>query len=260
MPIVPRSKPRLKTTYTSGAGGLTWYQSFNAAGRATQITSSWSDSQHPATLVSGVHYNAQSSVTADTLGNGLTDTAAFNPRLQPCRMNVNSSGTVLGTCTDAVPPGNVLDLNVGFNYGSGDNGNVVSWTAVGAQTFTRSYPSTSAYDGVNRLIAMTDSASGATCKGLSWSYDAWGNRLTQTPTAGTCNAWNASYNTSNQPTTSGYQFDAAGNMTHDASHSYTYDAENRITQVDGGSTASYIYDAEGHRVQKTAGGVTTNYV
>ncbi|HVB57031.1 MAG TPA: RHS repeat-associated core domain-containing protein [Candidatus Acidoferrales bacterium] len=55
-------------------------------------------------------------------------------------------------------------------------------------------------------------------------------------------------------------FDAAGNMTHDASHSYTYDAENRITQVDGGSTASYIYDAEGRRVQKTAAGVTTNYV
>jgi len=34
-------------------------------------------------------------------------------------------------------------------------------------------------------------------------------------------------------------------MTHDASHSYTYDAENRITKVDGGSTATYGYDVDG---------------
>jgi RHS repeat-associated protein len=42
----------------------------------------------------------------------------------------------------------------------------------------------------------------------------------------------------------------AGDVTHDATHSYTYDAEDRVTQVDGGSTASYIYGADGHRVEK----------
>jgi RHS repeat-associated protein len=57
-----------------------------------------------------------------------------------------------------------------------------------------------------------------------------------------------------------YQYDAAGNMTHDASHSYTYDAENRIIQVDGGNTASYRYDGLGRRVQKTVAGVSTDYV
>jgi RHS repeat-associated protein len=49
-------------------------------------------------------------------------------------------------------------------------------------------------------------------------------------------------------------------MIHDASHSYTYDAENRLISVNGGSTASYVYDAEGRRVQKTAGGAQTNYI
>ncbi|HVB34241.1 MAG TPA: RHS repeat-associated core domain-containing protein [Patescibacteria group bacterium] len=49
-------------------------------------------------------------------------------------------------------------------------------------------------------------------------------------------------------------------MIHDASHSYAYDAENRITQVDGGATATYSYDADGQRIQKNAGGTITNYV
>jgi RHS repeat-associated protein len=37
-------------------------------------------------------------------------------------------------------------------------------------------------------------------------------------------------------------------------------AENRLTAVDGGSTASYVYDALGHREQKTVGSTPTNYV
>jgi RHS repeat-associated protein len=35
-------------------------------------------------------------------------------------------------------------------------------------------------------------------------------------------------------------------------HNYAYDAENRISTVDGGSTASYTYDAEGRRIAKEA--------
>ena len=51
---------------------------------------------------------------------------------------------------------------------------------------------------------------------------------------------------------SGFTFDAAGNIINDSSHTYIYDAENRIVQVDSGSTAVYAYDAEGRRVAKTA--------
>jgi RHS repeat-associated protein len=38
----------------------------------------------------------------------------------------------------------------------------------------------------------------------------------------------------------------------DGLHNYTFDAENRIIKVDGGNTATYVYDADGHRVQKTS--------
>jgi RHS repeat-associated protein len=161
-------------------------------------------------------------------------------------MNVNSSGTLLSSCTASVPSGNLLDLTTGFSYGSADNGSVMSWAAAGQQSFNRSY----SYDGVNRLSTM--SAPGDTCSGLSWSYDQWGNRTAQTVTGGTCGSSQLTFNSSNRVTNTGFQYDAAGNMTHDASHSYTYDAENRITKVDGGSTATYVYGADGRRVSKTS--------
>jgi RHS repeat-associated protein len=242
------------TSYTNPYGTV-FTQSFNAAGRVKQVTSSWSDSQHPATLVSGVHYNAAPGITAATLGNGLTGTSAYNGLLQPCRVNVNSSATVLSSCTAAVPSGNVLDLTFGFNYGSTDNGNVMSFAAVGAQTFNRSYT----YDAANRIYTM--SAPGDQCTGLQWTIDAWGNRTIQAATGGTCDAFNQPVGTNNnQFSNSSYQYDAAGNMLKDGVHTYAYDAENRISAVDGGSTASYTYDAQGGRAAKTVGSALTYYV
>src|SRR5581483_10353687 len=49
----------------------------------------------------------------------------------------------------------------------------------------------------------------------------------------------------------GYSYDAAGNLLNDGVHSYAYNAENRITSVDAGSTATYLYDARNHAVTKT---------
>jgi RHS repeat-associated protein len=51
----------------------------------------------------------------------------------------------------------------------------------------------------------------------------------------------------------------------DTVHSYTYDAENRVTQLDGTpgtcstATACYIYGADGLRAQETVGGTITSY-
>jgi RHS repeat-associated protein len=130
----------------------------------------------------------------------------------------------------------------------------MSWAAAGQQTFNRAYT----YDQLNRLSTM--SAPGSTCSGLSWTYDAWGNRTDQTVTGGTCGTSHVTVGTNNRLTTTGFTYDAAGNMTHDASHSYTYDAENRLTQVDGGTTASYVYDVEGRRVEKSVGTTKTEYL
>lgn len=58
----------------------------------------------------------------------------------------------------------------------------------------------------------------------------------------------------NQLTTCGFIYDAAGNLTFDGNNTYTYDAENRLIQVNGiAGTWSYVYDGEGVRVEKCAG-------
>jgi RHS repeat-associated protein len=229
----------------------------DAASRVTTVTSSLNDAQHPATLYSvdaSVGYYPNGALRKATFGNGLTETSAFNKRLQPCRMNVNSGGGYFSQCTDAVPSSSVLDFTMGYNAGSSDNDNVASWSAVGNQTFSRSY----AYDALNRIQSMSDSATGQACKGMSWTVDAWGNMTNQMGTAGTCFNFSAAVGTNNQLQV-GYQYDAAGNMTYDGSHHYSYDAENRIVQVDSGSTASYIYNEIGSRVQKNIGGGFTEY-
>jgi len=245
------------SSYTNGLG-VTFNQTFNTADRLSQITSSLADANHPGTLFSSAHYNASGVLTSATAGNGLTQTAAFDGRLQPCRRNVNSSGTLLKTCTDALPSGNVLDLRYGFNYGVSDNGNVASWIAAGAQTYSRTYT----YDTLNRLASM--SAPGSSCSGLAWSYDAWGNRTDQTVTGGSCTTFHQLADGNNRLV--GYAYDAAGNMTNDGTHTFYYDAENRLIQVGGTlgtcstATACYLYDAEGKRVQKSVGSAQTIYL
>jgi uncharacterized protein RhaS with RHS repeats len=54
-----------------------------------------------------------------------------------------------------------------------------------------------------------------------------------------------------------YQYDAAGNMTYDAtaSLSYTFDQENRLT---GGSGYTYTYDGDGNRVRKSNGNTASS--
>ena len=238
--------------------GITLSYSYDGAARPTKVTSTLVDTQHPATLYTvdpSVGYFPSGSLRKATLANGLTETAMYNKRLQPCRSEINSSALSFAQCTDGVLSGSVLDFSYGYNLGTSDNGNIASWSAAGNQTFNRSY----IYDSLNRLSTLSDTAAGQSCKGLSWTYDAWGNRTDQNVTSGSCNAFHAIVGTNNR-FSSPYQYDAAGNMTFDGTHTYTYDAENRLIQVDGGASASYVYDAEGHRVRKNTASSWSEYV
>ena len=231
---------------------------YDTAGRPQAVTSNYSDPQHPATLFSvdsSSGYYPHGALRKGVFGNGLTQSNLFEPRLQPCRTSLNSSGGFVAGCDDAPAAGNVEDYHYTYGaWGSTNSGNVTNWVASGTRTFNRGYT----YDPLNRISSM--SAPGDTCSGLNWTYDALGNRTAQTQTGGSCFAPQFLFNTKNQISGAPYQYDAAGNLTNDGSHSYTYDAENRLTKVDGGTTASYFYDAEGRRVQKTASGKTIDYV
>jgi YD repeat-containing protein len=56
-------------------------------------------------------------------------------------------------------------------------------------------------------------------------------------------------------------YDGNANLTSDGTFTFGYDAENRLISASGvGNTASYVYDAQGHRKTRTVNGATTVFV
>ncbi len=208
---------------------------FTTAGWLSTITSTLSDSNHPGTLLSGPAYAPPGLLTSAQLGNAVTETAAYNSRFWPTSLTAGSLYTA--TLTSYAPNGDILASNDSVN------GN---WTY--------------AYDAFNRLTCanLTNGSCTAPTNGTptyTYDYDRFGNRWHQNGP----HSMQLSFSGNNNRM-DGYSYDAAGNLLTDGTHSYTYDAENRLIQVDGGSTATYTYDAGGNRVSKTAGGVSVDHL
>ncbi len=110
------------------------------------------------------------------------------------------------------------------------------------------------YDALDRLTAFNK-----TGRSIKHSYDGVGNRLStdinNVSTAYKPDEVNA-YETIGifEPV-----YDANGNLTLGQNHRYGYDTENRLIEVDGGTTATYRYDPLGRRMSKTTATGTTNY-
>ena len=86
----------------------------------------------------------------------------------------------------------------------------------------------------------------------AYGFDAWGNQTYRTATEGSSYQWQFMPTTLNRSSAPGVLYDAAGNMTANGQHSYSYDAENRVAAVlDQG--VRYDYDPEGNRVATVTG-------
>ena len=92
---------------------------------------------------------------------------------------------------------------------------------------------------------------------LNYSLDAAGNRLSRTSTLAAISSTTSTYNANDRLNSDGY--DANGNTTSADGKTYAYNFENRIKTVDGGAL-TFVYDGDGNRVAKTAGGLTTKYL
>jgi RHS repeat-associated protein len=163
----------------------------------------------------------------------------------PPSFTASPSGANLTGGTGA--PGTLYSFSLGYGAGN-SNVTLANDSVNGNWVFT--------YDYLNRL-STSNQNNGQ--EAFSYTYDRFGNRLTQTVTAGSGGNLNLSYSGNNNRM-DGYSYDAAGNLLSDGLHNYTYDAENRPIAVDGGTTASYFYDAEGRRVQKTTGAGQVEYL
>ena len=240
------------TSTTTAAGTKISYGPYSGANRLTTITSSLVDANHPATLWSAGVYYPHGAVETSTFGNGLIESRDYEPRLQLCQLNLGTFNAVTSNCSVAPPSGLIEHYQYVYgNWGSTNNGNVTGWSGNGTQSFSRNYT----YDSLNRIQSMTTVAE--SCTGYNWTIDAWGNMTQQAGTGGTCYTFQVAAGTNNQVT--GNQYDAAGNVTYGpGSHHFTYDAENRIIQVDSGS-ASYVYNENGNRVRKNIGSAWTEY-
>jgi RHS repeat-associated protein len=208
-----------------------------------------SDATTSTTLATGMSYEPSGALNALTLNpNGsvpITQAFTYNYRLQQTGITAVVSATTA-----------IMSLN--YDYGTTNNTGELLWrTDMIQPEHSVSYT----YDSIYRLSqVMSADASW----GIAWTFDAWSNRLTQTPqgyATGIVGTQSLAYSNNRLTAIANLVYDNAGNLTNEGTggHTYTYNGKNQITQVDNGGTATYMYDGEGRRVKKTVGSVSTFY-
>jgi RHS repeat-associated protein len=122
------------------------------------------------------------------------------------------------------------------------------------------------YDVLNRLQTASASSGPYGNHDGCWAYDGFGNRTAESYQTSACPSSesnvlaNTTYNVANQVTgtsvnsaTTGFTYDAAGNVLNDGANQYVYDMEGRLCAVASTIVRSmnqYVYDAEGLRIAK----------
>jgi len=213
-----------ETSATNGMG-VTFGLNYNSAAQLTSYTSSLLDSSHPSTLVSGIQYNALGAPTSDTLGNGMANSWTYDHLGRVTARGSSHGSTYYGFGNGMTWTGSELR-----SAGDAVNGD---WNF--------------SYDDFGRLSTASCTSTICGNAAFSYAYDRFGNRWQQNLTAGSGPQPQYSFDSRNHMV--GFSYDSAGNLLNDGVHSYSYDAENRLIKVDSGSTATYVYDAFGHRVQ-----------
>ncbi len=256
-----------QTTYPSGRSVT---QTVDNIGRLSSVADTKSGTN--TTRGSGYSYNNAQQVLNFTYGNGVLATFGYS----------SSTRDQMTTLSYAKGAQTLFSLNYYYqndpaNCTTGTAGNDGEINCINDSTDSGSAGRTVAYtyDALGRALTAVTNGSTAYAKwGLSWAYDRYGNRLSQTVTAGsgysnTLGFANPGGAQTNHP--DGMCFDNSGNMTAEsgtcppASPMYSYDAENRMTAYSGSSAASYVYDDNGNRVKKclpncTSPTTTTVYV
>jgi RHS repeat-associated protein len=216
-------------TSSTNSQGVTFNYSYNVGARPTQMTSSLADANHPGTLFSQAHYNAGGELTSDLLGNGISQSFNYDSMWRLLSASAVNGSTTLYSL-GGPGTGNTMTYAPNSNITAANDSVNGNW----------SY----GYDALNRIASANKS--GGT--NLSFDIDRNGNRWHQNP-AGAQVSFDQ---TTNQIASgNGVSYDALGNIINDGQHNYTYDAEGRLTQVDGGATATYVYDVFGRRTRRT---------
>jgi RHS repeat-associated protein len=270
----------------SGGGGTTYDTGTVTANvNGTAVTTSYGESSTAQTVAAALATainGAGAGVTAipgasgaitvsatqpGTAANGwpVTLSSASNqPKYFSSASFTGTSGTLSGGTGGSTAPGTIYQYTIpapGAQVGYAPNGNLMSYSDCVPTCITGAWSMN--YSSLNQLAGVKASSgpwgpvSGQPGLTLSWIYDPFGNRTTQTASgtpsteAPPTQSW--VYSTSNQSTTSTYDPSGVGFVTADVANQYAYDNEGRLCAVshsNGMSTidTQYIYDAEGRRV------------
>lgn len=227
----------------------------------------------PIYYLDNIGYSIAGQVTGDSLGNGVTEQFGYDA--QRLQLTSQKAGT-------SSPYTNRLYLTYSYSAGAGGNGagttagNSGQLVSVGGTINSTTESASYTYDNVRRLLTSNQTSNGSSAQ-RRFEYDRWGNRsgVWDATSGGTkiqsvslqmafFPAGSARTNRITSVTNSGstisYSYDAAGNVTNDGAHSYTYDSENRLVSVDSGATAQYAYDHQNRRYKKTFPSGSTHYV
>jgi RHS repeat-associated protein len=123
------------------------------------------------------------------------------------------------------------------------------------------------YDDASRLTAIDYIRSGVTLGDLHYEYDATGRRTalwgTYARTGLPQAVSSATYDAANKLTAlngTALSYDLNGNLTADASGTYSWNPRNELASIGGSSTGSFAYDAFGRRLSRTINGQRRDYL
>ncbi|HEX8817223.1 MAG TPA: RHS repeat-associated core domain-containing protein [Terriglobales bacterium] len=236
--LVEDIKSMSDNAINESAGGASYTYTYDALSRLTNFSSNVSGALLTAT--GNAPYNALGELNSAALGNGIPRSLSYDKLGRPLTQNDGSNGSTYSYSLAYAGNGSVTAKNEAYDG---------SWVY--------------GYDQFNRLVSSCREGScpGSPAQAFSYNYDEYGNRWEQIVTGG-ANGPQPDYsfnNANNRITNAGIIYDAAGNETYDGTYTYSYDAEGRMTGVNG-TSVTYTYDAFGHRVRKDVNGSTTDFV
>jgi RHS repeat-associated protein len=239
--LLSKATPQGTLTYTyDAAGNLASIHSSNTSGTSVNYAFD--------------ALNRLSTVTDNRLSSGITNysyDAAGNlaSYLYPNSVQLTYTYNTLNRLTnDSIAKG--ATTLASYAYTLGPTGNRTGVTELGGRQVDYTY------DALYRLTGETI-AGGAVNGSIGYTYDFVGNRQSRTSTVAPVPAATYSYDANDRLLSDTY--DANGNTTVAGPNAYTYDFENHLTGENSGAV-TIVYDGDGNRVSKTAGGVTTKYL
>lgn len=245
-------------TYTDGLltrrrvlpSGVDVYYEHNAAGRVSAIRAQLPGGDVE-TVLSDVLYDINGRVHGWTWGNGTFAVREYDLDGRPQIFDSNGQSTFT------------------YDYAS----RLTAVTTDGSVRYNMAPSWSHAYDGLDRLTSASRSGLSVT-----YAYDANGNRTQQGGTSASSYSYGSPFTSNRLVSISGsqsraYQYDAAGNVISDGLTDFTYDGAGRMVGSSSGATtysynglgqrivkrsageleASYLYDEEGHLIEKCPG-------